>query len=170
MNFYWSWLIRRIHYWGTTIIIVPLIIVIFTGILLQFKKHSSWVQPKTMKGQGEKPTISFDYILEIAKNVQETEIKNWRDIDRVDVRPENGVIKIRAKNRWELQIDLQTGEILQVAYRRSDLIESIHDGSFFHGNVKLWFFFPMALILFILWLSGIYLFVFPFLKKKNLKS
>ena len=75
------------------------------------------------------------------------------------------MLKIRCKNRWEIQLDANSGEVLQVAYRRSDLIESIHDGSFFHDRVKLWVFLPAALVLGVLWLTGSYLFFLHYCAK-----
>ena len=69
-----------------------------------------------------------------------------------------GVIKVRAKNRWEAQLDQSNGDVLQVAYRRSDIIESIHDGSFFHDRAKLGLFLPASIVLFVLSLTGIYMF------------
>jgi hypothetical protein len=81
------------------------------------------------------------------------------------------MLKVRAKNRWEIQIDTSSGEILQVALRRSDVIEGLHDGSFFSENAKLWIFLPAALILVFLWLTGLYLFLFPYtLKRKKRKA
>ncbi len=88
-------------------------------------------------------------------------------MDRLDVRPGRGVVKVRAKNRWEVQIDAVTGEVLQVAYRRSDFIESLHDGSFFGHFTKHWIFLPTAIILFVLWGTGIYLFLLPYLVKRR---
>ena len=75
------------------------------------------------------------------------------------------MLKVRCRNRWEIQIDTKTGDVLQVAYRRSDLIESLHDGSFFHDRVKLWVFLPSALALGVLWLTGIHLFLLPYFAK-----
>ena len=86
------------------------------------------------------------------------------------MRPSKGVIKVRAKNRWEVQLDHQSGEILQVAYRRSGLIESIHEGTFFHDKVRLGIFLPSAIILLILWVTGIYLFLMPYLTPAKQKS
>jgi len=85
------------------------------------------------------------------------------------------MLKVRCVNSWEVQLDSKTGEVLQVAYRRSDLIEQIHDGSFFHERAKLWFFLPSALVLAVLWGTGLYLFVLPYYakwkkrRKKNAK-
>lgn len=158
---------RKIHYWGAIISALPVLIIIGSGIVLMFKKDVAWIQPPTAKAEGGEPSIGFARILEAASSVPEAGITSWDDIDRLDVRPGKGIIKVRAENRWEIQIDHQSGEVLQVAYRRSDLIESIHDGSFFHDSVKMWIFLPSALILFVLWVTGIYLFFQPMLARRS---
>lgn len=112
-----------------------------------------------MRGQGSVPTIQFDHILLASQGVEAASIRSWGDIDRLDVRPKKGIIKVQAKNRWEIQLDHQTGDVLQVAYRRSDLIESLHDGKFFSDAVSLWIFLPSGIILLILWITGIYMFI-----------
>jgi len=158
---------RKLHYWAAIITALPLLIILGSGILLQLKKQSSWIQPKTMRTNAGTPGITFPQILEIARSTPQAKVKSWSDIDRLDVRPDKGIIKIRCKNHWEIQINQQNGKILQTAYRRSDIIESIHDGSFFHDSAKLWIFLPAAILLFILWLTGIYLFLRPFLVKRK---
>jgi uncharacterized iron-regulated membrane protein len=160
---------RVVHRWGSVAIAVPLVVVIATGILLLLKKESGWIQPPTARGSVGPPALPFARILDIARTVPEAEIQSWEDIDRLDVRPGRGVVKVRAENRWEIQVDTKTGEILQVAFRRSDLIESIHDGSFFLGRVRLWVFLPSAVLLFGLWVTGLYLFVLPYWTKWSRK-
>ncbi|MEO5616479.1 MAG: hypothetical protein ABIS67_01800 [Candidatus Eisenbacteria bacterium] len=86
----------------------------------------------------------------------------WSDIQRVDVRPARHMLKVTSKSRWEIQLDTHSGEVLQVAYRRSDLIESLHDGSWFSDAVKFGVFLPAGMILSVLWATGIFLFVMPF--------
>ncbi len=158
---------RRAHRWGALALSLPLIIVILSGILLQLKKQSAWIQPKTVRGQGKAPSAGFEEILAAAAAVPEAGIRGWGDIDRLDVRPGDGVVKVRAKSRWEVQVDAETAEVLQTAYRRSDIIESIHDGSWFHPGVKLWIFLPAALLLFALWVTGAYLFILPYSAKRR---
>jgi uncharacterized iron-regulated membrane protein len=158
---------RVLHRWGSIIIALPVLIVISTGLLLQVKKQVAWVQPPTQRGTGVAPSLPFNTVLEIASTVKEAEIRTWEDIDRLDVRPGKGMLKVRANNRWEIQIDAATGEILQVAYRRSDLIESLHDGSFFHDRAKLWVFLPSGMVLLAMWCTGIYLFTLPYQVKRN---
>jgi uncharacterized iron-regulated membrane protein len=161
---------RVFHRWGAIVVALPVLVVIVTGIILQLKKEFVWIQPATQKGISKELSLSFDQILEIAKSVPEAEIDSWDDIDRLDVRPSKGMLKIRAVNRHEIQLDTETGDILQVAYRRSDFIESIHDGSFFGDKVKLWIFLPSAVILLCLWFTGIYLFIMPYQARRRRKK
>jgi len=161
---------RQLHRWATLLVALPLIIMLITGMLLQWKKRVSWVQPPTQRGVETAPTLAFAEILAIAREVDQAAIDTWDDIDRLDVRPGKGVVKIRAKNRWEVQIDAATGAVLQTSYRRSDLIESLHDGSFFHKAAKLWVFFPAALALLLMWITGIYLFVLPYLARARSRA
>ncbi|MEM9170817.1 MAG: hypothetical protein AAGC56_14335, partial [Pseudomonadota bacterium] len=105
-----------------------------------------------------------------ARGVPEMDVDAWTDIARVDVKPGKGMVKIVAKNNWETQIDAATGEVLQVAYRRSDVIEALHDGSFFADWAKLYLFLPAGLVLAGLWGTGIYLFVLPQWKKAQKRA
>lgn len=54
-----------------------------------------------------------------------------------------------------------------MAYRRSDLIESLHDGTFFGDPVKCWVVLPTGLVLAVMWGTGVYLFVLPFLARRR---
>ena len=162
--------LRKIHRWGGALIALPFLIVLITGLILQLKKQVDWVQPPSTQGVSTIPSISFDEILSASKGVPEAEISTWEDIDRLDVRPDKGIVKVRAVNRWEIQIDTETSEVLQVAYRRSELLESLHDGSWFHDSAKLWVFLPSGLVVTVLWITGIYLFSVPYIaKRKNRK-
>jgi len=160
---------RKVHFWASIFVALPLLIVISSGILLQFKKDAHWIQPKTQRGVANTPMITFQQILEVAKTAPEANFKTWNDIDRLDVRPSKGVVKVRGENRWEVQIDTKTGKVLQVARRNSDLIESIHDGTWFHEHVKLWLFFPAALVLLAMWITGMYLFIITFMARHRNK-
>ena len=161
---------RRLHRWGAILTLLPLGLVIATGLLLQLKKQLPWVQPATVRAEVDHPEISFNELVDSAKTDPNAAVEDWQDIDRIDVRPKRGIAKIRCKNRWELQVDLADGKILASNYRRSDLIESLHDGSFFSDGAKLWIFFPNGLILFGLWVSGIYLWLLPFVAKRKKKK
>ncbi len=140
---------------------VPFLIVIATGLILQVKKQVAWVQPTEMKGAPGEPQVSLAAVFEAARSRPEAGIQSWSDIDRIDVRPGKGLIKVIGNSRWEVQIDQASGAVLKTAYRRSDLMESLHDGSWFHDAAKLWIFLPSGVIVFALWITGIYLFLLP---------
>lgn len=156
---------RKIHYWAALACAVPIIIVIVTGVLLLLKKEVDWIQPPSEQGQGNTPTIEFAEIIPALSTVTETDISGWQQIERIDVRPSKGILKIQIEGGWEVQMDHQTSKVLSVAIRRSGLIESIHDGSFFHAKAKLWVFLPAAIVLLFLWITGMYLFVITELAK-----
>jgi uncharacterized iron-regulated membrane protein len=153
---------RQLHRWGAVLTALPFLIVLVSGLLLQLKKQLTWVQPAEQRAANVTPTLSLPQILEIARGVPEAGIRSWDDIDRFDVRPSKGIVKVQSAGRWELQLHLETGAVLQSAYRRSDLIESFHDGSWFSDAAKLWVFLPSAIIVTGLWGTGLYLFILPY--------
>ncbi len=157
---------RKLHRWAAIATALPVVIVIVTGIILQVKKEFDWIQPPTQSGSVSELALSFDQILDAVSKVPGVGLTSWDDINRLDVRPGKGIIKVRGNNDWEVQLDSKTGEVLQVAVRQSDLIESIHDDSFFHENFKLWVFLPSAIVLAGIWGTGIYLFLLPYILKK----
>ena len=160
---------RKVHYWASAIIAVPLFIIICTGTILQLKKHWTWVQPPEQRGSVTTPAIELSDILKTLQNEPSLNVKSWDDVNRLDVRPDKGVVKAWLKSDWEAQIDLGTGQILQIWFRRSDWIESIHDGSIFGDVVKLGLFFPTAVGLVLLWLGGMWMWLYPLLHKNRVR-
>ena len=157
---------RSTHKWTGIIIAIPFLIILITGILLLLKKEIEYIQPASMKGSAKNyPNISFEQILVLAKSVPQANINSWQQIDRLDVRPSKGIIKVRAKSLWEIQIDLATGKILKVAYRRSDIIEKLHDFTYWQDSANLWFTLPIAITILLISGTGIFLFFQPYYKR-----
>ncbi|GAA6152270.1 PepSY-associated TM helix domain-containing protein [Pseudoteredinibacter isoporae] len=150
---------RKIHFWGAILCVLPVLIMIGSGVLLLLKKESDWIQPPTIKGQAGAPTLSYGDMLARAQAEPLLAVEDWSDIKRLDVRPGKGVIKLQSRNGYEMQLDQQSGEVLHLDFRRSDVIEAIHDGSFFHDSAKLGLFLPASLVLLALSITGMYLFV-----------
>jgi len=160
---------RRVHYWTAIVVALPLVIVVCTGLLLQLKKHWTWVQPPEQRGSVKAPVIELSGILEAVKAKPELNVRSWADVNRLDVRPDRGMVKVWLKSNWEAQVDLGTGQVLQIAYRRSDWIESIHDGSIWGDFVKLGIYLPAATGLLLLWMGGIYMWIYPLLAKRRVR-
>ena len=159
--------LRQVHYWLSLAVFIPAIIIFVAGGFLMLKKEVAWIQPPTAKGvvSNEIPAVGFESMLDQARKHPEAQISKWSDIDRIDLRVDKGIAKLRAHSGWEVQIDTSTGEVLNVAYRRSDIIEQIHDGSYFSDGVKLFVFLPTGILLIIMWGTGIYLFFLPRIRK-----
>jgi hypothetical protein len=160
---------RKVHYWASAIVALPLLFVISTGLLLQLKKHWTWVQPPETRGSVKAPLIELSHILHSVMAHPDLAVTGWHDVNRLDVRPDRGVVKVWLRSNWEAQVDLGTAEILQIAYRRSDWIESIHDGSIFGDGVKLGVFLPAATGLLLLWIGGMWMFLYPFIGRRRVR-
>jgi uncharacterized iron-regulated membrane protein len=160
-------LFRKIHHWGAIVIALPLIIMIGAGILLMLKKEIEWIQPSSEKGSESQavPMASMEDLFIAAKSIEQAEFTSWSELERADLKPGKGIIKFVSATQWEVQVDTSTAKVLKVAERRSDIIESIHDGSYFADWMKLGIFLPAGIVLFILWLTGVYLFILTEYKK-----
>lgn len=146
-----SWLLNY-HYWFGWIVIIPWAFVISSGLLLQVRYEIPWVMPVQQEGQGTVPKIEFLQVLETARQTPNYDVQDWEDVWRLYVYPQKGMTSVRANNRQELQIDSATGDILQVATRRTDWLEDIHEGKWL--GLNLWLFLPVHILSLILWLTG----------------
>lgn len=165
-------LFRKIHHWVSIFVALPLIIMIGAGILLMLKKEIQWIQPISQKGVERKiiPMAPIEDLFAAAKTVEHAGFTSWDELERADLKPGKGIIKFVSTTNWEVQVDTHNAQVLQVAKRRSDVIEAIHDGSYFADWMKLGLFLPTGIILVILWFTGVYLFVLTEYKKaKNRK-
>jgi uncharacterized iron-regulated membrane protein len=162
-------LTRKIHYWLGAIIALPLLVVVVSGILLQLKKQLTWVQPAEQKPAIKALTIGPEQMLQALQQDPELKAQSWDQVERIDIRPKKGLAKLTLESGLEVQIDTSNGKILQKAVRRSDLIEALHDGSFFAGDyTKLGLFLPTAIALLLMLITGMWLWWLP-LKVKRAK-
>jgi len=86
---------RKLHRWFSILITIPFLVVLLSGLLLQVKKQFDWIQPSSQDGTPCKLELSFEEVLATAQSVPKADINSWEDIDRLDVRPDDGIIKIR---------------------------------------------------------------------------
>lgn len=111
------------------------ILIALTALLLGWKKNSNgYLLPETAARneiRGLRP-IGIDSLQDAAVlAIGEHQPGLQTAIDRVDIRPDDGLAKVTFHDHyWEVQLDLFTGRVLQVAKRRSDFIENLHDASY----------------------------------------
>ncbi|MBC7884906.1 MAG: PepSY domain-containing protein, partial [Saprospiraceae bacterium] len=126
---------RRIHRFTGIFLFVFLFIVGVTGIMLGWKKNSfGLILADTTEGSSLNPDkwLSIDSLQKKAMIYMSDSmgVRMDAEIDRIDVRPDKGVLKFTFKNHYNgLQLDAATGIVLKVERRNADMIEQIHDGS-----------------------------------------
>lgn len=155
---------RSLHRWVGIALALFFIIIATTGILLGWKKNVALLQPVTSKGKSHdlRNWIGFDEVAVNAKFALDSIGISRNEIDRFDVRPDKGIIKILFKQGyWEVQLDGTTGKVLSIAQRHSDWIEHLHDGSIFNEFFKLIYTNMMGVGLLILSASGVWLWYAP---------
>ncbi|MCK4999401.1 MAG: PepSY domain-containing protein [Anaerohalosphaera sp.] len=161
-------LFRVTHKWFGIIFAVVLLNVSVTGILLLEKKNFDWLQPPTQKGQtgNVEDFITQQQLFKAVFEQGHVDFKGIDDIDRVDFRPGKRVHKVQSiHNNSEIQVDAVSGKVLSVSVRRSDLIESLHDGSWFGNWVNAILLPATAIVCIFLTVTGLLLWLIPTRKK-----
>ena len=166
-------LLRKVHYWTSLPLFLTIFVIAATGALLALKKDFDALQPPTQAGSkiGDLSRPLQDLVA-AAATVPGHQHVTWKDVERIDVRPSDGVAKVILHSRTEVQVDLASGKALQVGYRTSDWLETIHDFSWIGPWAKYLFSFGSGLAILAMAATGLYLFALPMLvrRRKRRKS
>ncbi len=165
---------RKVHRITGILLFFFFFIVAVTGLLLGWKKHSRGfilADTKTGSSKDLKTWLPIDSLQSLAISLLHQNISPTlsNDVDRIDIRPEKGVVKFTFKDHyWGLQLDGTTGKLLQVEQRRSDFIEHIHEGTIIdnllntsNGQFKLFYTTVMGLALILFTVTGFWLWYGP---------
>jgi uncharacterized iron-regulated membrane protein len=162
-KFFWD-----THKWTGILLGLVILNIAVTGFLLLIKKDHDWIQPPTRTGAegGIEQFITNQRLFSTVFAQGHPDFASLDDVERVDFRPGKRVFKVHSQHHhMEMQVDAVTGAVLGVATRNSDLIESIHDGSFFGDPVHGWLMPLTAIALVFLVASGLYLWLQPKVKR-----
>ncbi|HYO73559.1 MAG TPA: PepSY domain-containing protein [Archangium sp.] len=131
----WLRRLRPLHRWVGVPLTLLILLSSLTGILLGWKKYVPVLQPPVRRGASLE---ARDWQpLHLISSAAEVGLRDHLGaapgpIDRLDVRPSQGVAKVLFREGfWEVQVDLTTARVLSVDRRASDFIETLHDGSLF---------------------------------------
>ena len=168
-------LYRKLHKWVSIPLFAFMFLIGVTGLLLGWKKQAHLL-PSTEIGKSNaaEKWLSLDSLQHVAISYTKDSLKLPHKIDRLDVRPAKGVMKIVfAQHFTELQLDCTTGKVLSVTRRNSDIIEKIHDGSILdywfdnkNDAIKLFYTTCVSLGLILLSFTGFWLWFNPIRMKK----
>ncbi len=161
---------RKWHRWVSVVVAAPFLVIVVTGLLLASRGFNTWVQPAYPRVQTTLD-ISFAQILQVAQSFPQAEIHSWSDVAQIDIRPASGNIRVRAKKtQWEILIDGGNGRIIGTGLRRASWLTSLHEGAYFGELVRYGLFFPSALGVFFLLVSGMIIFALPYMKKNSFQK
>jgi uncharacterized iron-regulated membrane protein len=166
-KFFWT-----THKWTGIALSAVFLCTAATGFTLLIKKKVDWIQPPTMNGESGavEDFITVQRLFEVVLEQGHADFTSAEDVDRVDFRPGKRVFKVQSvRNHSEIQVCAVTGSLLRVDTRRSDLLEDIHDGSFFGEWFHAWVMPLVCLGLGFLALSGLWLWIEPKVRKRRRK-
>lgn len=165
--------LRSLHRWAGLISSIFILLIAATGFLLATKGSFGWVRPPEQKGSeisSLSETVTLLKAAEAAYAHGNPHIKTIKDIDRIDYRPKSNIFKIVSKEGYqEIQVDGATGEVLSVAFRTDQLAEDLHDLSYFSDGLHTYWLPIIAILLFTLGCSGIWIFFVPIYRRFKYK-
>lgn len=159
------------HLWLGVVFTVALLVIAVSGILLNHKRPLG-----LMPDVAHTPTAEFASSLSMAQlaDIALAEVAGRRgaggdavsDIDRMDVRPRNGFVKVRLRDAasTEVTVDIATGAVLHVGSRGDVFLEKLHSGEIFGGSYVLLSDFA-AIALVVTLISGYWLWLAPKLRR-----
>lgn len=160
---------RVLHRWAGLLGSLFLVLIAVTGFLLALKRRFVWIQPPTAQGtlaNDFSNAAPLDAITGAALRLGLPELQGPEDIGRMELHSDRGIYKLISERGFhEVQVDAVTAKVLSVGRRNDQLIEAIHDLSFFSPWVRDWVLPIVALVLLGLGLTGIYLFFTPIYRR-----
>jgi hypothetical protein len=135
-----------VHLWLGVVGTFALIGISITGILLNHKRGLG-----LMPDVPHEPTAPFAGALSLERMAYaaldaapQTSKGNWKSgdavdialIDRMDVRPRDGYVKVRLRDKasMEMTVDIATGKVVHVGRRGDVFLEKLHSGEAFGGH------------------------------------
>ena len=135
-----------VHLWLGVLSTVALIAISITGILLNHKRGLG-----LMPDVGHEPTGEFGAAISVerwaaaALEAAPPESRmGWNPgdpvnialIDRMDVRPRNGFVKVRLRDKasMEMTVDINSGQVIHTGRRGDVFLEKLHTGEIFGGQ------------------------------------
>jgi uncharacterized iron-regulated membrane protein len=152
------------HLWVGVFVTVALTVISVTGILLNHKRGLGLMPDVEHAPSG--PLQSSLTVGQLADSAIAAVPGGATDpvvrVDRMDVRPRDGLIKVRLRDSasTEVTLDLATGRVLHVGRRGDVFLEKLHSGEIFGGRGILLSDIAAVGLLFTL-VSGYWIWLFP---------
>ncbi len=159
------------HLWVGIVITIALTVICITGILLNHKRGLG-LMPE-VDHSSSAPFTSALPLAELARLAMAAvpssgEADPAVRVDRMDVRPRDGLIKVRLRDAasTEVTLDLSSGRVLHVGRRGDVFLEKLHSGEIF-GSRGVLLSDAAAVGLLITLITGYWLWLFPKIRHKD---
>lgn len=164
----YKWL-RNLHKIIGLICCLFLCVISLTGFFLAMKSRFGWIRPDAQAGtEFAHPSelAPIHLVLDAAFAAGFSEVKVIEDIDRLEFHAEDRIWKILSKEGFrEIQIDGVTTEVLSRGQRNDQMLEQLHDMSFFSDWLHDLVLPLVAGGLFLLSLSGVIMYMVPVFRR-----
>jgi uncharacterized iron-regulated membrane protein len=151
------------HLWLGVIFTVVLLVVSVTGILLNHKRGLGLMPEVEHTPSGEfGAALSLDELARRALREVGDSSSPDLAIDRMDVRPRDGLVKVRLRNATstEVTLDIVSGRVLATDARGDVFLEKLHSGEIF-GSQGILLSDAGAIALILLLITGYWLWLRP---------
>jgi uncharacterized iron-regulated membrane protein len=156
------------HLWIGVIFTVALTSISITGVLLNHKRGLGLMPDVANESDGRlSATISLDSLAKIGLAAgAPTRAGDVGFIDRMDVRPRDGYVKVRLRDAasTEVTVDVRDGRVLHIGPRGDVFLEKLHSGEIF-GSRGILLSDAGAVALVITLITGIWLWLAPRLRR-----
>lgn len=162
------------HLWLGVIFTVALLVIAVTGVLLNHKRGLGLMPD--VSHAAERPfaeALPLARLAAIALEATAGRAVAAEDvagaIDRMDVRPRSGFVKVRLRDAasTEVTVDLATGRILHVGPRGDVFLEKLHSGEIFGGQPWVLLSDAAAVALAVTLISGYWLWLAPKVRRSG---
>lgn len=162
-----------LHLWLGVLVTVALVAISVTGILLNHKRGLG-----LMPDVPHEPTAPFEHAIPLERMAHAALLAvpasargTWnpgdpvdvRLIDRMDVRPRDGYVKVRFRDKasTEATVDIASGKVIHVGTRGDVFLEKLHSGEIFGGQPYVLLSDIAAVALMITLITGYWLWLAP---------
>jgi hypothetical protein len=160
------------HLWLGVVFTAALLVISATGIMLNHKRGLG-----LMPDVAHEPTAPFagalplDSLATTALLAAGRTPGTLREIDRMDVRPRDGFVKVRMRDAssTEVTVDVATGRVLHIGPRGDAFLEKLHSGEAF-GDRWVLLSDAAAIALVITIITGYWLWLFPKVRRARSAS
>ncbi len=161
--------IRALHKWVGLVCSLFLLVISATGLGLALKSQFEWIRPPTQAGgeiQGPEEIVGIGEVIANVAAQAGSKMKSLDDVRRLEYHAGDNVFKLISKEGYvEVQVDGATGRVLSVGQRNDQFFEDIHDLSLFSDFTADYVLPAVAVGLFCLSASGVYMFGVPIYRR-----